>query len=1122
VARWPQDDCVSERRARIESAFCVGVRFIQYSNAELRGLAARATPLHRRWQPGIEVYATDFQTAARLEKWRHVFSVEGDARILARRLASDGLDVRTCLSALGSTRLPDHEPLPIWAERLNAMLLRCWPAEDALQRSVSDQDSWVLPIAELPGKSLPFAEVWIPFVTSATQELRIRAGTALNNLGEDVLRGFQTELLATLVYLAALPLNLEFRRFVAKTDPLSVFNPGDIEPSTPSRDFYDRFVHHLSSGGLLAFFDEYAVLARLVAEVADHWTEHVAEFCHRLDSDRPALAKVFNRGLDPGPVVHVVIGVSDPHHRRRAVVIPTFASGLKLVYKPKDLSVDEAFWTFIDWLNRQALDGSLPLRALTVFNRMTHGWVEFVEYQACRDPRAVQRYYRRIGMLLCVAYVLGGTDFHCENIIASGEQPMLLDLETMLQPMPRSFDGSRTRSAEQRALEIMHGSVLRVGLLPLWIAGERGKSYDVSGIGAEKPTDTGHLEIHWENINTDGMHLVYRSFWREQETNLPMLNNDFVSARDYVAEIIDGFTAVYGVLLHRRGALLAKDGPLSRFRGVKLRCLLRMTKAYAQLLNRRVHPEFLRDGVDGGLELERLARDFVVIPDPEYPAPWRIYRAEVEALERLDIPLFSFFSDSETLFADGDVVAPAFFSETGMQRVSSTVHKLSNEDLWMQTDLIRASLHARYAPSASEGQQRAGCDDVEADVQPPLTREEFITAASSIAEQIRRLAIRGADGGVTWLSMAFDPTVDRMNFLPMSDNLYDGRIGVAFFLAAFEQVESRADFRKLALDALLPLRKALRRRIPPPPGRTSLGGAAGLGGQLYALARVAAWLGDDELLRLAARAAGWFIPRRIVCDEALDVFGGAAGGILGLLALPADHSNEALNSAVQCGYHLLEKRLPADTGHLVWRGSWVSRPLTGFGHGAAGIAYALLRLSQMSGDARFREAAEEGIAYEAAVYSVDAGNWPDFRANRKGINTMVAWCNGAAGIGLGRLGGLGVLDTCSVRQDIANALETTRATPLTDEDHICCGNLGRLDLLIEASRRLGRPELLDEARQRASAVVRRAARNHRYKLFAQAPGVGESLSLFQGIAGVGYQLLRLAEPDRLPCVLLWE
>jgi lantibiotic modifying enzyme len=216
-------------------------------------------------------------------------------------------------------------------------------------------------------------------------------------------------------------------------------------------------------------------------------------------------------------------------------------------------------------------------------------------------------------------------------------------------------------------------------------------------------------------------------------------------------------------------------------------------------------------------------------------------------------------------------------------------------------------------------------------------------------------------------------------------------------------------------------------------GRATLGGAAGLGSQIYALVHLARRLKDGELLHLATRAAAWFIPKRIALDETLDVFGGSAGSILGLLALWATEGDcHVLNAAVQCGDHLLQKRVRTESGHLAWPSTWITRPLTGFAHGAAGIAYALLRLSEAAGEPRFRQAAEEGIAYETAVYSAKSRNWPDFRvpSGSQGDQFMVAWCNGAAGVGLGRLGSLSVLDTPAIRLDIANALETTRETSL--------------------------------------------------------------------------------------------
>jgi lantibiotic modifying enzyme len=77
-------------------------------------------------------------------------------------------------------------------------------------------------------------------------------------------------------------------------------------------------------------------------------------------------------------------------------------------------------------------------------------------------------------------------------------------------------------------------------------------------------------------------------------------------------------------------------------------------------------------------------------------------------------------------------------------------------------------------------------------------------------------------------------------------------------------------------------------------------------------------------------------------------------------------------------------------------------------------------------------------------------------------------------------------------------------------------------LLIEASRRLGRPELFETARTAAAVLVRRAKLRGRYGLYAQVPAVADSLSLFQGTAGIGYELLRLADPDNIPSVLLWR
>ena len=89
-------------------------------------------------------------------------------------------------------------------------------------------------------------------------------------------------------------------------------------------------------------------------------------------------------------------------------------------------------------------------------------------------------------------------------------------------------------------------------------------------------------------------------------------------------------------------------------------------------------------------------------------------------------------------------------------------------------------------------------------------------------------------------------------------------------------------------------------------------------------------------------------------------------------------------------------------------------------------------------------------------------------------------------------------------------------------DHPCCGNMGRAEVLLASGRRLSRPELEEAARERAWRVVTRAERTDGFALHPMLPKQVDNPGFFQGTAGIGYELLRMARPDLLPSVLLWE
>jgi lantibiotic modifying enzyme len=183
------------------------------------------------------------------------------------------------------------------------------------------------------------------------------------------------------------------------------------------------------------------------------------------------------------------------------------------------------------------------------------------------------------------------------------------------------------------------------------------------------------------------------------------------------------------------------------------------------------------------------------------------------------------------------------------------------------------------------------------------------------------------------------------------------------------------------------------------------------------------------------------------------------------------------------------------------------------------MAYALVRLAQATGQECFLQAAEESLGFERFLFDPEERNWPLFQEAPPAIRFVNSWCYGAPGIGLARLGGLTILDTPLIREEIAIALEATRAAGLDKTDTLCCGNCGCLEFWQVASERLNRPDLRKLALQRAALLIQHADQNE--GLF-RLPRECFSSSLFRGTAGIGFQLLRLAYPQQVPGVLLWS
>ena len=84
-------------------------------------------------------------------------------------------------------------------------------------------------------------------------------------------------------------------------------------------------------------------------------------------------------------------------------------------------------------------------------------------------------------------------------------------------------------------------------------------------------------------------------------------------------------------------------------------------------------------------------------------------------------------------------------------------------------------------------------------------------------------------------------------------------------------------------------------------------------------------LHDNNLLADAHVAAELFTDDLIAADKQLDVIGGSAGAILGLLRLYRDsRSDDVLRRAIKCGEHLIGQSRVGPEGRRSWvgQGPW--------------------------------------------------------------------------------------------------------------------------------------------------------------------------------------------------------
>jgi type 2 lantibiotic biosynthesis protein LanM len=886
---------------------------------------------------------------------------------------------------------------------------------------------------------------------------------------------------------------------------------GLLAGETPQERFRS-FIERLRQREIaISILQEYPVLARQTTICINHWLTFSLEFLQRLCADWQDLQAKFSPDSETGLLVELLGGAGDSHREGRSVLIAKFSSGLQLVYKPRSLAVDVHFQELLTWLNERS--DHPPFEILKLMDRGDYGWVEFVRSHSCKTPAEIQRFYQRQGGYLALLYALQATDFHSENLIAAGEHPILIDLEALFHPKVGQMDRSQ---ANIIVSDKMAYSVLGIGLLPQRVWGNnQSEGIDMSGLGSKHGQLTPNQLPYWEGIGTDEMRLAHKRMEMPPDHNLPTLEGSDVNLLDYTEEILNGFTNIYQLLLKYREDLLSEQGPIFAFAEDEVRVILGLTRTYSFLLDESFHPDLLRDALERDLHFDRLWLQL-----QHRPYLKQAIAAEREDLLRGDIPLFVTRPNSRDVWGSGGQCLTNLLGETSIDMVYRRLEKLSDLDMLQQQWFIRASL-----ATVNIGLSNAAFPAYSiAEPQTLATRERLLAAARAIGDRIDFLAIRG-ERDASWMGLTFLGE-RHWSLTSLGFDLYDGVPGIILFLAYLGQTTKEEKYTNLARAALTNMRSQIEEFQS---DVKRIGAFGGWGGIIYTLTHLAVLWNQLDLITEAEKIIG-YLPDLIEQDTQFDIISGAAGCIGSLLALyKCKPAHDILTVAIQCGDRLVDCSEKMEHGvGWAWKDEmFAEKPLTGFSHGTAGIAWALLELSSITGEQRFTDTALAALEYERSLFIPELGNWPDLRNFTNTIladkdeqsSCMNAWCHGAPGIGLARLRSLPHVDNAEIRSEIDIALKTTLTQGFGNNHSLCHGDLGNLELLLLASLTLDKSQWQPQV-DRFAAIILESIQKQGW--LCGVPSGVETPGLMTGLAGIGYGLLRLAEPDCVPSVLMLE
>jgi len=781
------------------------------------------------------------------------------------------------------------------------------------------------------------------------------------------------------------------------------------------------------------FFEKYPVLARNLSITTIYFINNIKTVLNHLNDDIEKLRNHFKNKLEVLEVIE--FGEGDTHSFGKSVCKLKFQDQT-LIYKPKNLEINKSFDEFITRFNQYSNNHKIKNPDYLLIH--DHCYESFVEYLPCHNTDDLADYYYNFGKLLSVVYYLNGTDMHMENLIASGKDPVLVDLETLIQ---QPMIPSRESGSNGDLFTLYFEKVTRTLMLPDETRYLIAQGQDLSALdGRHTPDALKGIKVI--NEGTDIIRYEESIFDMPGSQNIPYLsNNDTIDYNEYTNEIIEGFE--HGARLLKSMANKFNEH-FSFFDNVLTRVVLRNTSQYDTILKNLQHPDMLSEMLDQ----EKIYENLWSHPFPNKD----LIRSECDQLRNLDIPIFFNNTDSKNVTDPFNNNFVDFFNYKPYEYLKKSINNFSDEDIKKQIDISTIHFSGFQHDKKSELENRT------------INKEEIINDIS-ISKEVEYIAdsIISTSDYIDGVHLWFAPSNirdDKWSTNIISDDLYNGKSGVFLFfyyLSNYNKDSKYIDFYNNLVNEIDEVQNVS--------ASSNLGLSSELG-YFHAISLI----NDFGEHKVTFRKYIRHIANNI---DDIDKFTNAKIDFInGYLPV--------INSLVR--YY--EKF--GDISYLGTAFKYFDKLLydmktyeakDGYGHGIYCIKNTYNIIFKYLGK-------EDKDKFEQRLHDIGAVKYTE----------MPKWCNGY----LGKY----ALNPIKYKKEIEEVL-------LQPNDTLCHGNMGTLDLLVSSESEMTMDFI--------SNIISTKNKYGTYKLM-DTPKI-KNVSLYSGLSGIGYELLRVINDDSMPSLL---